>query len=131
TDLRTMEGFISEYNESFQYEFVGVHELHEDERRIFDRASEILELVGISESTAPPIRISSTMRVGLDTTDGVWDNELGSIVIKRDQLRSLADFAGTLLHEAAHATTGAVDVTRQFEGVLTDYLGQTSDRALR
>ena len=71
------------------------------------------------------------MRIGLDTTNGVWDTALRTIVIKRSQLRSLAGFAGTLLHEACvHATTGAPDVTRQFESVLTDYLGQTAQQAV-
>ena len=70
------------------------------------------------------------MRVGFDTTEGVWDANLQSIVIKRSKLRSLTDFAGTLLHEAAHATTGAPDVTREFEAVLTDYLGRVTDRAV-
>ena len=130
TDLRTLEGFITEYNESFSYQFVEREQLRGEERQIFGRSSEILELVGIGRHSAPPIRVSETMRVGLDTTDGVWDPALQTIVIKRTKLRSLADFAGTLLHEAAHATTGAPDVTRQFESVLTDYLGHTATRAV-
>lgn len=130
TDLRTMEGFIAEYNQSFSYEFVEPDELSEGERRILARSAEILELVGVTGKTVPPVRISETMRVGLDTTEGVWDASLQSIVIKRSKLRSLADFAGTLLHEAAHATTGAPDVTREFEAVLTNYLGRVTDRAV-
>jgi hypothetical protein len=130
TDLRTMQGFIVEYNQSFSYQFVDRDQLRDNERRIFDRSPEILELVTIRPQSAPPIRISETMRVGLDTTEGVWDPAIQSIVIKRSQLRSLAEYAGTLLHEAAHATTGAQDVTRQFESVLTDYLGQTARGAV-
>jgi hypothetical protein len=130
TDLRTMEGFITEFNQSFSYEFVERDQLSERERQILDRSPEILELVGIGRGAAPPIRISETMRVGLDTTDGVWDQVLQSIVIKRSKLRSLADYAGTLLHEAAHASTGAPDVTREFEGVLTGYLGQAAGHAV-
>jgi len=130
TDLRTMEGFLTEFNESFSYQFVERDQLGDAERRILDRSADILELVGIGRGSAPPIRISETMRVGLDTTSGVWDTTLRAIVIKRSQLGSLADFAGTLLHEAAHATTGAQDVTRQFESVLTDYLGQTAQQAV-
>jgi hypothetical protein len=130
TDLRTMEGFIAEYNESFSYEFVEPDELNEAERRIFARSAEILELIGVIGKTVPPVRISETMRVGFDSTDGVWDASLQSIVIKRNKLGSLADYAGTLLHEAAHATTGAPDVTREFEAVLTEYLGLVTDRAV-
>jgi hypothetical protein len=32
-------------------------------------------------------------------------------------------YAGTLLHEAAHATSGAGDATRAFETELTNFLG--------
>jgi hypothetical protein len=129
-DLRTLEGFLVEYNESFNYEFVEPNALDATERPLFDRTLEILALTGIEPADAPPVRISETMRVGLDSTLGVWDQTLGSIVIKRAQLASLRQYAATLLHEAAHATTGASDVTREFESVLTGYLGKTANRAL-
>jgi phosphatidylserine/phosphatidylglycerophosphate/cardiolipin synthase-like enzyme len=44
-------------------------------------------------------------------------NEL--IVIKRMQLGSLNRYAGTLLHEAAHALSGAGDISSEFEAALT------------
>jgi hypothetical protein len=130
TDLRTLEGFLVEYNESFAYEFVEVSALGASERMLFDHTPEILALTGIRPGEAPQVRISETMRVGLDSTLGVWDMEIRSIVIKRTQLCSLPQYASTLLHEAAHATTGTSDVTREFEAVLTEYLGRTADRAL-
>ena len=40
------------------------------------------------------------------------------------------DLFSVALHEVGHATTGAVDATRQFERVLTDYLGKTTVWAL-
>lgn len=67
-DLRTMEGFIAEYNDSFSYRFVEHEQLTGAERAVFDRRPDILALVGVRSETAPPIRISETMRVGLDTT---------------------------------------------------------------
>jgi hypothetical protein len=70
------------------------------------------------------------MRITNDNTGGVWDTAQRAIVIKRSQLASLASYAGTLLHEAAHATSGAVDDTRDFESVLTHYLGQTAAGAV-
>lgn len=130
TDLRTMEGYITEFNESFSYVFVGPDELTSYERKIFDRSHEILELVGVMRAMAPQIRISETMRLGLDDTDGVWDRAEQAIIIKRSTLNSVARYAGVLLHELAHATTGAPDVTRQFETALTDYLGQTARHAI-
>ena len=116
TDLHTFEGFVAEFNESFSYTFAAPESLLDAERAIYERTSEILALVGVNPPEAPPVEISETMRVGLDTTNGVWDRERRTIVIKRSQLGSLPEYAGTLLHEAAHATTGAMDVTRAFRG---------------
>ncbi len=129
--LRTLEGYVDQYNDSFEYTFVEPTQLNAAEHQVLSRTSEILRLVGVDEAAAPPVLVSETMRVGLDTTEGVWDSELGAIVIKRGQLASMHDYAGTLLHEIAHAITGAVDATRQFELVLTGYLGKTSSAALR
>lgn len=70
TDLRTMDGFLAEFNQSFSYEFVETEQLTDDERKIFDRSHEILGLVGIGAQKAPTIRISETMWIGLDTTAG-------------------------------------------------------------
>ena len=55
---------------------------------------------------------------------------LSGIIIKRSQLESLDLFASTLLHEAAHASSGATDATRDFENELTEYLGSTAEAAL-
>jgi hypothetical protein len=130
TDLRTLEGYIEQYNDSFQYQFVAVEELTPQERAVFAATPSLLRLVGIDERAFPAVRISETMRVGLDSTVGVWDRELRAIVIKREQLSSIESYGGTLLHEAAHATTDAVDATRFFESVLTRYLGTVAAAAL-
>jgi hypothetical protein len=71
------------------------------------------------------------MRVTSDDTEGVWDPSIPAIVIKRSKLKSPIAYAATLLHEVARATTGTVDATRAFEGVLTDYLGRTSAAAMQ
>lgn len=130
-DLRTLEGYVDQYNESFSYEFVEPGGLRPEERAVFEQTPALLDLVGIPESRAPKVLVSETMRVGLDSTEGVWDSELEAIVIKRSQLTSIGAYGATLLHEAAHAMTGAVDATRRFESVLTDYLGLTAAAALR
>ncbi len=128
--VRTLEAYIQEYNASFEYKFVDVQRLTPEERRIYDFTPKILALVGLTPSRAPQIRISETMRVTTDDTDGVWDSSIPAIVIKRSRLSSLVGYAATLLHEIGHATTGAVDATREFEHVLTDYLGRTSVAAI-
>ncbi len=129
--VRTLEAYVHEYNDSFKYKFVDLQKLTVEERRIYDFAPKILSLVGLRLSRVPEIRISETIRVTTDDTEGVWDSSIPAIVIKRSKLSSLIGFASTLLHEIGHATTGTVDATREFESVLTDYLGQTSVAATK
>lgn len=128
--VRTIETYVQQYNASFEYQFIDYRTLTREEKRIYDFTLEILALVGITGTRVPEIRISETMRVTTDNTEGVWDPSLRAIVIKRNKLRSLVDYAATLLHEAGHATTGTVDATREFEGVLTAYLGRTATIAI-
>lgn len=128
--VRTLETYVQEYNESFQYKCVDLSELTKEERRVFDFTEKILALVGLAKSRVPEIRISETMRITTDDTEGVWDSSIPAVVIKRSKLSSLVSYASTLLHEVGHATTGTVDATREFERVLTDYLGKTSVAAI-
>ena len=130
-EVRIVEKYVEEYNASFQYQFVNPRNLTRDERRVYDRTSQILALVRVNRHRAPEVRISETMRVTNDDTGGVWDPSIPAIVIKRSRLSSLVGYAATLLHELGHATSGAVDATRQFEQVLTDYLGQTATAAIK
>jgi hypothetical protein len=127
-DTRTLEAYVREFNDSFEYSFVDVSQLDDRERAILDLAEDLCQLVGVRKK--PPILVSETMRISRDDTEGVWDSEVGAIVIRRDKLRSRHEFAATLLHEVAHVTSGTADVTREFESVLTQYLGRTSALAL-
>jgi hypothetical protein len=128
--VRTVSAYIEEYNASFDYRFVDYARLTSEERQIFDLTPKILALIGTSASAVPDIRISETMRLTTDDTEGVWDSSIRAIVIKRGCLASVSRYAATLLHELAHAISGTVDATREFEAVLTDYLGRTAKLAL-
>ena len=129
-EVRTLENYVAEFNESFEYTFVEPMDLSDAERTVLDLTDELMALVGVEGDRAPEVKISETMRIGRDDTEGVWDPELGAIVIKRAKLKTARSYAATLLHEVAHATTGTFDVTREFENVLTRYLGKTSTAAL-
>jgi len=129
--VRTLETYIEEYNESIQYKFVEPSKLIGIERKIFDYTPKILALIRLTENQIPKIRISETMRMTIDNVEGIFDSSINTIVINRNQLLSLVDYAGTLLHEVGHWITGAKDVTREFENVLTGYLGKTSEAAIR
>lgn len=128
--VNTLKTYVQEYNASFQYQFIAPDKLAKEERQIYDYTPRILALVGLTSSRLPQILISETMRVTIDDTEGVWDPSFPAIIIKRSKLSSLTGYAATLLHEVGHATTGAEDMTRVFERVLTDYLGVTATAAL-
>jgi hypothetical protein len=129
--VRTVESYAKEYNKSFQYQFVLPPNLTLSERDVFELTPRLLGLVGLPPERFPTVRISETMRVTCDDTEGVWDSAEQAIVIKRSMLASPESYAATLLHEVAHAVTGASDATREFESVLTDYLGKVVMFAIR
>jgi hypothetical protein len=127
-EARTLDVYAREYNESFEYTFVPESALSAQEARILALTPRVFKLLGATWT--PRVRVSETMRAELDATLGCWDPQLGEIVIHRRQLRAPAEFLGTLLHEAAHALTGTYDATRDFESVLTQYLGVVAEEAL-
>jgi hypothetical protein len=129
-ELRTLDVYAREFNESFQYQFVDPTKLHPQEGAVFKLTPQILELVGVGPPRAPKVMISETMRITSTDTEGVWDSSIRAIVVKRPCLSAANRYAGTLLHEAAHATTGAPDVSRMLESVLTNYLGIVAAKAL-
>lgn len=133
TIIRDLSQFFTEYNESFEFSFVDPGDLTASERRVFGMTDEILDLMGGKPRKVKEIKISETVRKELGSlvkTAGVWERSTQRIIIKRSQLSEIKSYAGTLLHEVAHAISGTVDVSREFEDELTRLLGIISSRAL-
>ena len=131
--IRDLRQFYVEYDESFEFKFVDPGDLTSLEGRNFEMTDKILDLMGGKPRKIKEIRISETMRKELGSfiePNGIWQGSDGRIIIKRSQLKSIEDYAGTLLHEVAHAISGTSDVTREFEDELTRLLGIISSRAL-
>jgi hypothetical protein len=125
--------FKEQWNESFRFSFVDPAKLTKAERAVFEQTDAILALRGGRPAHVNEILISKTMRLGATgyaEAAGVWEPIEGWIVIKRDQLRSLSRFAGTLLHEVAHAETGTPDISAGFEDALTGELGDIAMSSL-
>ncbi len=61
---------------------------------------------------------------------GLWEQAERRIIIRRDQLNAFASYAGTLLHEVGHMTSGATDGSLDFESELSRLLGMTAAAAL-
>lgn len=129
--IRDLFEYAVEWNSSFEFAFIEPDELTQKERQIFERTKDILRLAGGMPNMVRKIMISETMRLeGFKEAVGVWEESNKRIVIKRSQLKSLHDYAGTLLHETAHARSGETDVSRRFEDELTELLGTVTSNAL-
>lgn len=124
--VRDLSVYQSEWAQSFQFRFVAPDRLSQSERAVFEQRDTIASLVGGLPSRVHEVTISETMRpdfLAAHEAEGLWDPVSSTIIIKRTQLNSLSDFAATLLHEIAHASSGYGDVTRNFELELTRMLG--------
>ncbi|MGI0054633.1 MAG: ATP-binding protein [Thermoplasmata archaeon] len=131
--IRDLAQFHAELAESFQYDFVKAGDLRPSERRVYDQTRAIFTLVGGKPSQVRQVLISETMRRDPGSyreADGVWDPSTGRIIIKRSQLKDLASYSGTLLHETAHVLSGAPDVDRTFEAELSRLLGKVARMSL-
>lgn len=125
--VRDLDAYRTEWAQSFQFSFIAPKDLHSRERAVFDRRDAIARLVGGFPKAVKTIKVSETMRPdfeGWDHIEGLWDPASGAIIVRRDQVRNLRTFAGTLLHEIAHARSGEPDISRGFEHELTEMLGQ-------
>ncbi|MFC5864408.1 ATP-binding protein [Acidicapsa dinghuensis] len=124
--VRDLSVYQAEREQSFKFEFIGYESLSKPERNVFDQWQTIAGFIGGLPDRVREVKISETMRPDFFTSNeavGLWDPASSNIVIKRTQLATLSSFAGTLLHEIAHARSGYGDVTRDFESELTRMLG--------
>lgn len=124
--VRDLTAYARAWNENFTFDFVDEHDLNETEQAVFAYTSVIFAQIGGRPPKIREVRISRTMRADPRKhreASGLWDEKSGLIIIKSDQLASLQAYASTLLHEIAHATSGASDITEEFEDALTELLG--------
>lgn len=131
--IRDLEQFKDEWNQSFEFKFVNPNDLAREERMIFDKTKQIVDLIGGLPKNVKKIMISETMRMETASyreATGLWEAAEERIVIKRSQLRSLKEYAATLLHEIAHARSETSDISREFEDELTSLLGLISSNVV-
>lgn len=132
--IRDLDQFKNEWNESFEFKFISEKDMTSRERKIFRMTDTILNFVGGKPKKVREIKISKTMRLesySFLKALGLWEEATGRIIIKRDQLRTLKDYAGTLLHEIAHAKSGSPDISREFERQLTVLIGIIISKTMR
>jgi hypothetical protein len=132
-EMRDINVYSTEYEESFQYEWVAEEDLTEDERAVWRLRHDINDLLD-DPPYVEEMRVSETMRItgGEDwKTQGTWQPLEQRIVIHRPLLQDPTNFAAILLHEVAHPKSGnAPDQTREFERALTDLLDEVAIAAI-
>jgi hypothetical protein len=123
--MRDLDFYMEEWNQSFSFEWVDPDSLTEAERAVWETHAELLRRAGKHSEQVKEVRISKTMRLDEHAAEvvGLWEGEHHRIVIKRAQLKRQRDFTGTLLHEVAHASSGAGHGTALFEDAMTALLG--------
>lgn len=123
--LTTAKQYVKEEQSRFVPKVIDINELTIEERNVYDKTDKILECIGGKPSNVKEIQIVDKIyesEFGGETL-GLWISTERRILIKRKQLTELSKYAGTLLHECAHAISGADDVSRDFELKLTDIIG--------
>lgn len=131
--FNTTSNFITKQEESFNPTIIEKSMLTSAEQTVFNKMDSILALIGGKPRVVREISIAEKIyeREYTSVTTGLWEPLKGRILIKRSQLASVSKFAGTLLHECAHATSGADDVSRDFESELTYMLGVLTQECLK
>ena len=123
-------GFVQVWNASFSYDFVDPATLKPEERSSWDLLPELVRLAGDHAKRVKEVRVSNTMRLdeGAYETEGVWDSP--NIVVKRSVLDSTRHFARVVLHEIAHASSGANHGSLAFMAAIDDLAGLAAVEAL-
>jgi hypothetical protein len=116
-------GFVKAWNASFVYDFVDPTVLDASEHATWSLLPELLRLAGDHAKRVGAVKVSNTMRLdeGAYETEGVWDPP--NIVVKRSVLESPRHFARVVLHEIAHASSGANHGSIPFMAAIDDLAG--------
>ena len=124
--IRDLDRYRNEWQDSFRFTFIDPADISGAERAVWETLPRIFAARGGRPRHVTGVLVSETMRLmegRYQEAVGVWEPAEGWIIVKRSQLQSLSDFAGTVLHELSHALSGAPDMSLEFEQQLTEELG--------
>lgn len=125
--ILTLDEYAQQREANFQPDFAAIDELSQTEKAVWEAQQFLFEAIGGRPAQIREIRIAERIELNEKTGSkvvGLWDEQRQRITILRSQLATLRQFTGTLLHEIAHATSGADDCSRPFESELTNLLGK-------
>ncbi len=131
--LTTANQYIKDEKERFVPVEIDINALTVYEKEVYNITDSILKLIGGKPKNVKIIVIVEKIYESelFNETLGLWIAGENKILIKRKQLKSLEQYAGTLLHECAHAISGADDVSRDFELKLTEIIGIVSSKLIQ
>jgi hypothetical protein len=113
--------------DNYSFNYVPIDKLTSEEKKIWDQKDAILKM---TFSWLPKYEVCISETIGNNAV-GLCDHGKRKITIRRDQLKSMTKFAGTLIHEFVHAQTNLKDATVDFETELTRLLGVLAMEALK
>mgnify|MGYP002710045013 CR=1 FL=1 len=130
--LVTANQYIREEQNRFTPQILEIDSLSVTERKVYDMTEKILELIGGKPVNVKSIQIVEKIYESefFNETVGLWIPQENRILIKRKQLTTINSYAGTLLHECAHAISGSPDLSRDFEESLTNIIGCVVNRII-
>jgi hypothetical protein len=131
--VRIFSEFVDERNENFEFEFITVADLSFSERNNWEKVDKLFLIIGGKPANVSELLISNKMQKDDHTflpSDGLWEPSNSRIIINKSVLQNEQRFIAVLLHELAHAISGATDATRVFESELTRLLGLMGSKAL-
>ena len=131
--LTTANQYIKDEKERFVPVEIDINALTVYEKEVYNITDSILKLIGGKPKNVKKIVIVEKIYESelFNETLGLWIAGENKILIKRKQLKSLEQYAGTLLHECAHAISGADDVSRDFELKLIEIIGIVSSKLIQ
>jgi len=124
--VMTLDRFVRDWNDRVVIEPLDPEVLDPDEAAVLALADPVVRVAAPGRRV--DVVVSETLHLtpdGRETADGLWEPAHRRIVVNRSCLRSQHRFVATLLHELAHAMTGAIDLSPEFEDGLTELLGTT------
>ena len=128
--MTTVRQYLKQEQERFIPIPVDINTLTMQEKEVYNKTDAILKLIGGIPKNVRNIIIVEKIyeSEAFNETLGLWVPIDNSIIIKRNQLKSIKQYSGTLLHECAHAISGKDDLSRGFELELTEMLGIISSK---
>lgn len=123
--FNTTDQFVLNKESEFNPTIINKNDFTEAEKAVYSKTAQILDLIGGLPEQVQKIRVVEDIygRGFFSEPLGLWQVQEHRILIKRTQLRSVQEYAGTLLHECVHAMSGFGDVSRDFEIELTKTIG--------